>query len=108
MPPPFIVFVIPGFALFFLVQMLLCEAYHFHVTVTRHKKYARDLGDVKAINDKQTNQMQKKNRGDEPGNEDLRGENRGDDGFYPDDLNIAPSATDVSAVPTESKFSGKW
>ncbi|XP_054257795.1 cAMP-dependent protein kinase type II regulatory subunit-like [Macrosteles quadrilineatus] len=36
MTPPVLVFVVPG-VLFFLIQMLLCRAYHFHVTMAVKK-----------------------------------------------------------------------
>jgi len=37
MPPPIFLLCIPGLALFFFIQMVLCESYHFNVTVARTK-----------------------------------------------------------------------
>ncbi|XP_046659115.1 cAMP-dependent protein kinase type II regulatory subunit-like isoform X1 [Homalodisca vitripennis] len=64
MPPPLFVFCLPGFAIIFLIQVLICEAYHFHVTIS-HKK--RKTGNP----DKDKNQGGKSERGPR-GNKDRR------------------------------------
>ncbi|KAG8309837.1 cAMP-dependent protein kinase type II-beta regulatory subunit [Homalodisca vitripennis] len=64
MPPPLFVFCLPGFAIIFLIQVLICEAYHFHVTISHKKKKTGNP-------DKDKNQGGKSERGPR-GNKDRR------------------------------------
>lgn len=94
MPHPVLVFVIPGFALFFIVQMLICEAYHFHLTMAI-KRNGRRQGAAKSA---------KKSKPPKTGESQDSKKPRDDNSGCPDSSpEYNASATDATSVDSEGR-----